>query len=159
MTTVAEYQQAPEYAWTANNALVFTPRGMPPAAYPVLLHLLGRQEPGGRCLFTHGALAAEVDINRTQVTRGLQHLSFARMVLKEGNGVYRLNPMIAGFRSPAEQLQAIAAMDDDDRIDHHDFQERYEKRLAQYEKEKQAKALQRKRSAEPPIDLAARRRR
>ncbi|MEU1932682.1 hypothetical protein ABZ516_35875 [Streptomyces sp. NPDC019826] len=159
MTTVAEYEPAHEYVWSANNSLAYTPRGMPPAAYPLLVHLLGRQEPGGRCLFTHDALAAEVEINRTQVTRGLQHLSFARMVLKEGNGVYRLNPMVAGFRTPTEQLQAIAAMDDDERIDHPDFQERYEKRLAQYEKEKEERALLRKRPVEPPIDLAARRRR
>lgn len=71
MTTVAEYEQAPEYVWTANNSLAFTPMGMPPAAYPLLVRLLGRQEPGGRCLFTHDALSAEVAINRTQVTRGL----------------------------------------------------------------------------------------
>ncbi|MFD3612146.1 hypothetical protein ACFWXA_29535 [Streptomyces atroolivaceus] len=52
---------------------------------------LGWQEPSGRCLFTHDALAGEVEFNRTQVTRGLQHLSFARMVLKEGNSVYPLS--------------------------------------------------------------------
>lgn len=157
MTIAAEYV-APEYVWTANNALVFTPRGMPPASYQALLHLLGRQEPGGRCLVTHITLAAEIGLTRSKVTRGLQHLGFARMVWKEGNGAYRLSPLIAGFRTPAEQLQAIAAMDDDDRFDHPDFQERYEQQIEEYEEEKRAKAAERQRRLEPPIDLAARRR-
>ncbi|MGW0801347.1 helix-turn-helix domain-containing protein, partial [Streptomyces sp. NPDC002692] len=123
--TIAVEQAAPEYVWSANNALVFTPRGLPPAAYPVLLHLLGRQEPGGRCLLTHDTISKEIGITRTKVTRALQHLGFARMVWKEGNGAYRLSPLIAGFRMPVEQLQAIDAMDDDDRFDHPEFQERY----------------------------------
>ncbi|MER7764524.1 MarR family transcriptional regulator [Streptomyces sp. NPDC097619] len=154
--TIAVEHVAPEYVWTANNALVFTPRGMPPAAYPVLLHLLGRQEPGGRCLVTQGAIAAEIGITRSKVTRALQHLAFAGMVWKEGNGAYRLSPLIAGFRTPVEQLRAIEAMDDESRFDHADFQERYEAQIAQYELEKQQKAAQRK--AVEPIDLAARRR-
>ncbi|MEU2135142.1 hypothetical protein [Streptomyces sp. NPDC018352] len=37
-------------------------------------------EPGGRCLVTHGTLAAEIGITRPKVTRALQHLGFARMV-------------------------------------------------------------------------------
>ncbi|RPK78447.1 hypothetical protein [Streptomyces sp. ADI98-10] len=156
--TIAVEPVAPEYVWTANNALVFTPRGMPPAAYPVLVHLLGRQEPGGRCLVTHGAIASEICVQRTKVTRALQHLAFARMVFKEGNGAYRLSPLIAGFRTPAEQLQAIGAMHDDDRFDHPDFQERYEQQIEAYEEEKQAKAAERQKRLEPPIDLAARRR-
>ncbi|MFJ7630839.1 hypothetical protein ACIQZN_30600 [Streptomyces sp. NPDC097595] len=156
--TIAVEPAAPEYVWTANNALVFAPRGMPPAAYPVLIHLLGRQEPGGRCLVTHGTIAAEIGITRSKVTRALQHLGFARMVWKEGNGAYRLSPLIAGFRTPAEQLQAIAAMNDDDRFDHPDFQERYEQQIETHEQEKQAKAAERQRRLEPPIDLATRRR-
>ncbi|MFE5901178.1 hypothetical protein ACFQ67_27690 [Streptomyces sp. NPDC056488] len=156
--TIAVEQVGPEYVWTANNALVFAPRGMPPAAYPVLIHLLGRQEPGGRCLVTHGTLATEIGVTRPKVTRALQHLAFARMVWKEGNGAYRLSPLIAGFRTPAEQLQAIGAMHDDDRFDHPDFQERYEQQIEAYEEEKQAKAAERQRRLEPPIDLAARRR-
>ncbi|MEU8976340.1 hypothetical protein AB0D11_45525 [Streptomyces monashensis] len=58
--------------------------------------------------------------------------------------------------APADQL---ATMDDDDRFDHPDFQERYEQRFAQYEKERQEKAARRQRAAEPPIDLASRCRR
>ncbi|MFJ4903724.1 hypothetical protein [Streptomyces sp. NPDC088727] len=80
------------------------------------------------------------------------------MVWKEGNGAYRLSPLIAGFRTPAEQLQAIGAMDDDDRFDHSDFQERYQQQIEAYEEEKLAKAAERQRRLEPPIDLAARRR-
>lgn len=80
------------------------------------------------------------------------------MVWKEGNGAYRLIPLIAGFRTPAEQLQAIGAMDDDDRFDHPHFQERYEQQIETYEQEKQAKAAERQKRLEPPIDLAARQR-
>lgn len=157
--TIAVEQSAPEYVWTANNALVFTPRGLPPAAYPVLLHLLGRQEPGGRCLLTQDTISKEISISRTKVTRGLQHLGFARMVWKEGNGAYRLSPLIAGFRTPVEQLHAIDAMDDDDRFDHPDFQERYEEQIEKYEEEKRHKAAQRQRSLAPAIDIQSRRRR
>ena len=53
---------------------------------------------------------------------------------------------------------AARAMDDDDRFDHPDFQERYEQQIEAYEEEKQAKAAERQRRMEPPIDLAARRR-
>jgi hypothetical protein len=155
--TIAAEEPAPEYVWTANNALVFTPRGLPPAAYPVLLYLLGRQEPGGRCLLTQERISTYLGISRTKVTRGLQHLGFARMVWKEGNGTYRLSPLIAGFRTPVEQLKAIDAMDDDDRFDHPDFQERYEKQIEEYEEEKRQKAAMRQRSLAPAIDIRSRR--
>lgn len=158
MTIVAE-SMVPEYVWTANNALAFTPTGMPPASYPVLLHLMGRQEHGGRCVATHDAIAKYVGLSRPMVSRALQHLGFAQMVRKEGNGIYRLSALIAGFRTPADQLTAIDAMDDDDRFDHPDFQKRYERRLAQYDKERQEKAARRRRPVEPPIDLASRRKR
>ncbi|MEU4507765.1 hypothetical protein [Streptomyces sp. NPDC024089] len=156
--TIAVESMVPEYVWTANNALAFTPR-MPPVAYPILVHLLGRQEPGGRCLVTQDTVAQFVGLSRSMASRGLQHLGFAQMVWKEGNGVYRLSPLIAGFRTPADQLAAIEAMDDDDRFDHPDFQERYERRVAQHEKERQEKAARRQRAVEPPIDLASRRKR
>lgn len=48
--------RAREYLWTTGNALFSTPRGMSPASYPVLLHLPGRQEPGGRCPVTQHAI-------------------------------------------------------------------------------------------------------
>jgi hypothetical protein len=38
-------------------------------------------------------------------------------------------------------------------------QERYERQVEQYEKDKAAKAAQRQKQVEPPIDLASRRRR
>ncbi|MFF2901142.1 hypothetical protein [Streptomyces sp. NPDC057966] len=39
------------------------------------------------------------------------------------------------------------------------FQKRYERRVAQHEKERQEKAARRQRAVEPPIDLASRRKR
>ncbi|TSB32086.1 hypothetical protein [Streptomyces benahoarensis] len=156
--TVAVQSMVPEYVWTANNALVFTPTGMPLAAYPLIPKLLGNQEPGGRVVAVQDVIASWVGMSRSQVTRGLQHLGFAQMVWKEGNGVYRLSPLIAGFRTPAEQLAAIGEMDDDDRFDHPHFQERYEHRVAEYEKERLEKAVRRQRPTEP-IDLASRRKR
>ncbi|MGC5402115.1 hypothetical protein ACPXCP_41075 [Streptomyces sp. DT20] len=156
--TIAVESMVPQYVWTANNALAFTPRSMPPAAYPILLHLLGRQAPGGRCVATQDAIAEFVGLSRSMVTRGLQHLGFAQMVWKVGNGVYQISPLIAGYRTPADQLAAIGMMEDDDRFDHPDFQERYELRVAQYNTERQEKAARRQRPTEP-IDLASRRKR
>ncbi|WP_424217809.1 helix-turn-helix domain-containing protein (plasmid) [Streptomyces sp. BI20] len=147
-------ETVPEYVWSANNALVFTPMGMYATAYPLLVHLLGRQEPGGRIALTQEELARTLGVARSNISRGLQHLAFARMVFKEGNRAYRLSPLIAGFRTPAEQLQAIAAMDECDRFDLPDFQARYEHEVALHEADKRAR-----RHVAPTIDLASRRRR
>ncbi|MFJ3906242.1 hypothetical protein [Streptomyces sp. NPDC090025] len=155
--TIAVHSAVPEYVWTANNALAFIPRGMPPAAYPILIHLLGRQEPGGRCLVTQDTVAQFVGLSRPMASRGLQHLGFAQMVRKQGNGIYVLSPLIAGYRTPADQLAAIEAMNDDDRFDRPDFQERYEHRVTQHDAKRQEKAARRRQPVEPPIQLAARR--
>ncbi|MFI5772069.1 hypothetical protein ACIA74_26770 [Streptomyces sp. NPDC051658] len=49
-------------------------------------------------------------------------------------------------------------MNDDDRFDHPNFQERYEQQIEAYEEEKQAKAAERQKRLEPPINLATRHR-
>lgn len=84
--TIAVEHVVPEYVWTADKVLVFAPRGMPPAACPVLIHLPGRQEPGGRRLLNHGTSATEIGVTRSKAARALPHLAFARMVGEEGNG-------------------------------------------------------------------------
>ncbi|MER5986986.1 hypothetical protein [Streptomyces sp. NPDC001787] len=93
--SIAVEPAAPEYVWTADNALMLAPRGIPSATHPVQLHLPGCQEPGGHCLVTHGILASEISITRPKATRALQHHGVARMVSKEGNGTYRLSSLIA----------------------------------------------------------------
>ncbi|MGP4004447.1 hypothetical protein [Streptomyces sp. 8N706] len=145
--------QPRELVWGSFNALDYVPR-MHSAAYPVLLHLLANQEPGGRCVCTHEELSEALGINRTLITRGMQHLGFASLIFRIKQGVYRLNPMIAGFRTPAEQLVAIKEMPREDRLDVPDFEERYQRRIREHDEEKKRRARGRK---APVTDLTARR--
>lgn len=49
-------------------------------------------------------------------------------------------------------------MEDDDRFDHPDVQERHERRIVACEEERHVEADERRRRLEPPIGLATRRR-
>jgi hypothetical protein len=101
---------------------------------------LGYQEPGGRCVITHEQLAERTGQSRPSVTIGMQHLMCARLVSRIGNGVYQLNPMLAGFRTPVEQMRAVEAMPEEDRLDVQDFEERFEQRRAEYEANKRRRS-------------------
>ncbi len=78
-------------------------------------------------------------MNRTLITRGMQHLGFANMVFRRKAGIYQLNPMISGFRTYEQQRDAIAAMAPEDRFDFPDCEERYLLRVAEHEAAKKSR--------------------
>lgn len=144
MRTAASVNQQPqELTYGTFNGFAYMP-AMPGYAYRVLLMLVGTQEPGGRCLVTEDNLADALGVHRSIVGRGLKHLMLAKLVFRQAKGVYLLNPMISGGRTVTEHLDAIGGLDHENRLDVDDYQERYEAALAQAEREKQEKRLERK---------------
>ncbi|MFE5712003.1 hypothetical protein ACFQ7J_14440 [Streptomyces sp. NPDC056501] len=160
MTTAAfVYTDPPELTCGSMNAFAYIP-AMPGIAYRVLTKLVGIQEIGGRCVVTENELAELLDVHRSLVGRGLQSLSHARLVSRSAKGVYRLNPMVSGYRTVEDQLEAIGSMDPEDRLDIDDFQERYDEAVAQAENDRRMRAAARKKSpqvaapAEPAGDTS-----
>jgi hypothetical protein len=152
-TAASVNPEPPELTYGTFNGFAYMP-AMPGIAYRVRDLLIGTQEPGGRCLVTEEDLAKVLGVHRSLVGRGLQHLILAKIVFREAKGVYLLNPMISGFRTVAEHLDAIAALAPEDRLDVDDFQERYDAAVAQAEREKLEKRLERKRGTSRPKTAA-----
>ncbi|MFI8265368.1 hypothetical protein [Streptomyces sp. NPDC085665] len=164
--------EPPELTYGTFNGFAYMP-AMPGIAYRVLFHLVGTQEPGGRCLVTEDELAEEFGVHRSLIGRGLQALILAKLVFRQAKGVYQLNPMISGGRTVTEHLDGIGGLDAEDRLDVDDFQDRYDTAVEQAELEKQEKRQGRGKdvvrpkaaapaaAAEEPgvLDLAAARRR
>ncbi|MFB7763514.1 hypothetical protein [Streptomyces xiamenensis] len=117
--------QPAEMIWGSLNALAYVPSTLPGPAMRVLMHLMAIQEPGGRIVITQNELAQEFNVNRSLITIAIQHLQFARLLRTQRRGVYQLNPMVAGYRTPVESLAAIKNMPEDERLDSGDFEERY----------------------------------
>ncbi|MFE9250716.1 hypothetical protein [Streptomyces sp. NPDC007088] len=151
-----------ELTWGSFNVFAYTP-SMPGIAYRVRDHLLGDQKPGGLCQTTEVEIAEALKVHRSQAGRGLLHLGLARMVFRKTKGLYQLNPMISGFRTPAEQKAAIDGMAEEDWLDVEDYQERYDRALARHEEEVRLRTLERKHGKVPTAsgvaDLSAARRR
>ncbi|WP_042374884.1 hypothetical protein [Streptacidiphilus neutrinimicus] len=134
--TVAAAEHAPGHiTWGSFNVFQYIPR-MPGAALQVLYHLLGTQEPGGRCVWTQTALSDELGLERTQVSRGIQHLQFANLLSPVQRGIYQLNPMLSAYENPRDQLAAVKAMPREQRLDVPDFEERYQRRVAEHDARK-----------------------
>ncbi|MFI5864703.1 hypothetical protein [Streptomyces sp. NPDC051546] len=151
-----------ELTWGSFNVFAYTP-SMPGIAYRVLHHLLGEQKPGGLCQTTEVEIAEALKVHRSQAGRGLLHLGLARMVNRKTKGLYQLNHMLSGFRTPAEHKAAIDGMAEEDWLDVEDYQERYDQALARHEEEVRLRTLERKHGKVPTApgvaDLSAARRR
>lgn len=67
---------------------------------------------------------------------------------KQRNGVYQLNPMLAGYLSLADCTAAVADMDPAERLNAPDFVERYHKAVKMYQdqlaQKRKARELQKK---------------
>ena len=105
---------------------------LPVTAYRVLLVLRSRSEPGGRIDIGQDKIAEILGLSRPSVTSGLRELIHARLVKKQRNTVYRINPMLAGHESIADATAAINAMDPADRMDAPDFVARYQQAVEDY---------------------------
>ncbi|MFD6465229.1 hypothetical protein [Streptomyces goshikiensis] len=153
---------APELTWGSFNVFSYMPN-MPKVAYLVLANLMGGQETGGLCVTTEEEIAEAIKVHRSQAGRGLLHLGLARMVFRKTKGLYQLNPMLSGFRTPVEHKMAIDAMPEEDWLDVEDFQERYERAFADHQEEVRIRTLERKQgrahTEEGVADLNAARRR
>ncbi|WP_225636717.1 hypothetical protein [Streptomyces solaniscabiei] len=157
MTAQAAEEHAPEL-WTSPSAFAYVP-SVPGPALRVMLFLLGVQEPGGRIVITQEDIASALGMKRSAVGLSLQHLQFARIVWKERQGVYQLNPQVAGFTTPAEAETAIRQMDAAFYLDVEDFEERYQAAVEAHQAALKRKAAMRKMPANEPTDLAAHRQR
>ncbi|WP_051732803.1 helix-turn-helix domain-containing protein [Kitasatospora phosalacinea] len=105
---------------------------LPGQANRVLWMLMEQQEAGGRCVFQQAKLAEKLKISRSSAIVALAALNAARLVYRPDGGYksYQFNPMISGYRTPADAWDAIEAMDPDDRLDDDHFITNYKKRLA-----------------------------
>lgn len=163
MSEASMVDEAPaELTWGSFNVFSYTPN-MPGIAYRVRDHLMGVQKPGGLCQTTEVEIAAALGVHRSQAGRGLLHLGLARMVFRKTKGLYQLNPMLSGFRTPAEHKAAVDGMAEEDWLDVEDYQERYDRALARHEEEVRLRTLERKHGKSPTApgvaDLSAARRR
>ncbi|GAA2639409.1 helix-turn-helix domain-containing protein [Streptomyces spororaveus] len=150
-------QEAP-LLWVSVPVFAWLPK-LPGPALQVLFYLLGTQQQGGRIVATHKELGEWLGMDRAHVGRALKHLEFARLVRREKQGIYVLNPMLAGGLTPADSKNVIDAMDPEDRLDVDDFEDRYLERVRADEALKKQRAEERNASPRPPADLAAHRRR
>ncbi|MEU5599541.1 helix-turn-helix domain-containing protein [Streptomyces sp. NPDC020298] len=123
------------------SGLLFTPvnaegvvasLNLPQPAYRVLFTLRSHSESGGRVEMSQAQMAARLRLSRPSVTSSLRELILARLVKKERNGVYRINPMLAGYQQLAEVVTAVEEMDPADRLDDPHFVARYHQAIEDY---------------------------
>ncbi|MER5482616.1 helix-turn-helix domain-containing protein [Streptomyces sp. NPDC002812] len=84
--------------------------GLTPTAIYVLSVMTKNQEPGGAVMLTQPEIAAELDIDRTQVSRAMGVLTDRGLVVRSNNGKgrsYALNPVIAGYETEADFAQEM----------------------------------------------------
>lgn len=73
---------------------------LPPAAYRALLKLRAMSEAGGRIHTDQATIGQELGLSRPSVNAALRTLELAKLVKKVRNGLYQINPMLAGYHSP-----------------------------------------------------------
>jgi hypothetical protein len=106
---------------------------LPPAAYRALLKLRAFSEAGGRITIDQAAIGELLNLSRPSVNAALRSLELARLVTKVRNGVYQINPMLAGYNSPEDAVAAVNAMPKGDRLDVPGFVDNYHQAVAAYQ--------------------------
>ncbi|MFC7934379.1 helix-turn-helix domain-containing protein [Streptomyces cinereoruber] len=120
--------------WAATNAdSLLADLDLPPAAYRAFLKLRGRSEPGGKIDIDQATLAALLGLSRPSVNAALRELELALLVKKVRNGIYQLNPMLAGYTYPEDAEAAVRAMPRAERLDNKDYVANYHKAVAAYQ--------------------------
>ncbi|WP_399554049.1 hypothetical protein [Streptomyces anulatus] len=147
MTTASQHLDvvpaAPRPVQGMYNSFAYVPR-MPPSAYVLLLGLVGTQAPGGEVRRTHKELAEDLALERSQISKAKTHLLAARLLVDSSPGIWRLNPMFAGYLHADQQRAAIEALPEEWRLDIGDYEEEYELRLAQLDAERERRQAQRR---------------
>ncbi|MER6434109.1 helix-turn-helix domain-containing protein [Streptomyces sp900105245] len=80
---------------------------MPASAYRVLLQLRSKSEPGGRVRTDQEAIAQQLRLSRPCVNRAFKMLESARLIAKMKNGIYQVNPVLAGYGNMDDLHAAI----------------------------------------------------
>lgn len=120
--------------WSATNADgLLADLDLPPAAYRALLKLRGRSEPGGRVAMDQATLGELLGLSRPSVNAALRSLELAKLVKKVRNGVYQINPMLAGYSCPEDAEAAVRAMPTADLLDSKHYVASYHKAVAAYQ--------------------------
>lgn len=120
--------------WAATNAdSLLADLDLPPAAYRALLKLRGRSEAGGLINIDQAALGELLGLSRPSVNAALRELELAKLVKKVRNGVYQINPMLAGYTCPEDAEAAVKAMPKADRLDSKNYVASYHKAVAAYQ--------------------------
>ncbi|MFJ5926431.1 MarR family transcriptional regulator [Kitasatospora sp. NPDC092948] len=145
----AQAVQEPEALFTAVNFNgLIAELNLPVQAYRVLMMLQEHQDPGGQIVIAQERLGKLLGVSRSSVTSALAALDTAFLVHMKSYGVYQLNPMIAGYRTPGDAWDAIEAMADEMRLDDDDFVKLYRERV---KKEESARNNRRRRSILRPV--------
>ncbi|WP_394425612.1 MarR family transcriptional regulator [Streptomyces sp. SGAir0957] len=120
--------------WTATNAdSLLADLDLPPASYRALLKLRALSEPGGQIAMDQATLGTLLGLSRPSINAALRSLELARLVRKIRNGVYQINPMLAGHASPADAQAALNAMPKADRLDNRNYLSNYHQAVADYQ--------------------------
>ncbi|MER6641059.1 helix-turn-helix domain-containing protein [Streptomyces microflavus] len=120
--------------WSATNADgLLADLDLPPAAYRALLKMRGASEAGGRIAMDQGTLGELLGLSRPSANAALRELELAKLVKKIRNGVYQINPMLAGYDSPEEAVAAVKAMPRADRLDSKTYVTDYHRAVAAYQ--------------------------
>lgn len=120
--------------WAATNADgLLSDLDLPPTAYRALLKLRSKSEPGGRIDMDQATLGTLLGLSRPSVNAALRSLELAKLVKKVRNGVYQINPMLAGYASPEDAEEAVRAMHKDDRLDNRNYVASYHQAVAAYQ--------------------------
>ncbi|WP_103534188.1 helix-turn-helix domain-containing protein [Streptomyces sp. SM11] len=120
--------------WSATNADgLLADLDLPPAAYRALLKMRGASEAGGRIAMDQGTLGELLGLSRPSANAALRELELAKLVKKIRNGVYQINPMLAGYDSPEEAVAAVKAMPRADRLDSKSYVADYNRAVAAYQ--------------------------
>ncbi|WP_160050108.1 MULTISPECIES: MarR family transcriptional regulator [unclassified Nocardiopsis] len=83
------------------------------AEYALLLVLNGKQNRGGLIEMTQGQLAERARLGRTDASRILKKFRSWGLVIKVGNGAYRINPRVAFYGTSEEQEAVLHELDED----------------------------------------------
>ncbi|MFI6143667.1 MarR family transcriptional regulator [Streptomyces griseus] len=120
--------------WSATNADgLLADLDLPPAAYRALLKIRAQSEAGGRIAMDQGTLGKLLGLSRPSVNAALRELELAKLVKKVRNGVYQINPMLAGYDCPEDALDAVKAMPRADRLDSKTYVSDYHRAVAAYQ--------------------------
>lgn len=120
--------------WSATNADgLLADLDLPPAAYRALLKMRGASQAGGRIAMDQGTLGELLGLSRPSANAALRELELAKLVKKIRNGVYQINPMLAGYDSPEEAVAAVKAMPRADRLDSKTYVTDYHRAVAAYQ--------------------------